>query len=176
MGSTGFGTPVNGKGGDGKAGSNNAGEVKDVDGWDGIQRGGKKGPDTKFDADYVPPVMPKGPDTKFDADYVAPVMPKGPDTKFDADYVAPVNGKGGDGKAGSNNAGEVKDVDGWDGIQRGGKKGGTTAAVVEGAAIAKGADDGTDGTPAADIEGAAIAKGADGTDGTPDGADAATMA
>merc|ERR1719272_1756357 len=59
----------------------------------------------------------------FDANYVAPVMPKGPDTKFDADYVAPVNGKGGDGKAGSNNAGEVKDVDGWDGIQRGGKKG-----------------------------------------------------
>ena len=82
----------------------------------------------------IVPVMPKGPDTKFDADYVAPVMPKGPDTKFDADYVAPVNGKGGDGKAGSNNAGEVKHVDGWDGIQRGGKKGGKDSGTASSSA------------------------------------------
>merc|ERR1712166_44481 len=52
--------------GDGKAGSNNAGEVKDVDGWDGIQRGGKKGPDTKFDADYVAPDTVPAADPTFD--------------------------------------------------------------------------------------------------------------
>merc|ERR1711865_460064 len=52
----------------------------------------------------------------------------------DGAAAAKKGGKGGDGKAGSNNAGKVKDVDGWDGIPRGGEKGGkdsgTKAAVV----------------------------------------------
>merc|ERR1711865_287809 len=42
--------------------------------------------------------------------------------KYATDFVEPVNGKGGDGTAGSNNAGEVTGVNGWDGIQRGGEK------------------------------------------------------
>merc|ERR1711865_83018 len=54
----------------------------------------------------------------------------------DGAAAAKKGGKGGDGKAGSNNAGKVKDVDGWDGIPRGGEKGGKDSGTkAAGAAV-----------------------------------------
>ena len=98
----------------------------------GSAQGGLRANGVKYGTDFVEPVK-TGTGIKYATDFVKPVK-TGTGIKYATDFVKPVNGKGGDGKAGSNNAGEVKGVDGWDGIQRGGEKGGkdsgTKAAVV----------------------------------------------
>merc|ERR1719162_2605292 len=79
----------------------------------------KTGTGIKYATDFVEPVK-TGTGIKYATDFVEPVK-TGTGIKYGTDFVEPVNGKGGDGTAGSNNAGEVTGVNGWDGIQRGGE-------------------------------------------------------